>query len=511
MDGEDKKTYDFTSVLNAAQNAFKTLHKRGSYNPKDLTRIKAYKNLVDETSHVINTAISHEVPQKMREYLEKDIHIFSGLKTHAQLTEARSYLMDNGKVRSFESFEHKVTKLNQAYNRDYLEAEYQFAVSSSQSAANWDNLQENTDRYWLEYRTAADDRVRTEHRTLHGICLPKNDPFWQEFYPPNGWRCRCVAVEVLAEDYTKSDSKKSIQKGNAATTQIGKSGKNTLEMFRFNPGTKSCVFPPNHTYTKITGAMDVKNIIKKELEKSNKEITNPFIKKEIKSTKDISDVFDEFSKVYPEYFSRGFKYIKSTTKRNVNGYTYMNGDIYMKTDRLNHIKDALNNIRNNKPTTFDQEDALSTLHHEIWHNANKPGNMRISKDSVKTMELANEFVSRKTLPDFMKKLGGELQNIDLINDRKSTGYNTMVRNYDKIVEWTKVDKLKHLESVQNHLIEGKYDNQMTGLKKFIADNTEFNLKHQTIEKLIMYSKSMTEEQFSTLLKNNENLLVKKVD
>ncbi len=205
----------------------------------------------------------------MREYLKKDIHIFSGLRTHAQLAEARSLLMDNGKVRSYESFEQKVTRLNEAYNRDYLQAEYQFAISSAESAANWNNLQDDTDRYWLEYRTAGDERVRAEHRTLHGICLPKNDPFWQEYYPPNGWRCRCVAVEVLADDYTLSDSKKSIKKGETATTTIGKSGKNTAEMFRFNPGIKSLVFPPKHTYTKVVGAMNVKNIIKKEIEYKN--------------------------------------------------------------------------------------------------------------------------------------------------------------------------------------------------------------------------------------------------
>ena len=261
MDGKEEKTYDFTKVLNAAKKAFKTLHNRGKYKPEDLTKIKAYQNLVNETRNVINTAIPHDVPQKMREYLEKDIHIFSGLKTHAQLTEARSLLMDNGKVRSYESFEQKVTKINEAYNRDYLQAEYQFAVSSAESAANWNNLQDDTDRYWLEYRTAGDERVRAEHRALHGICLPKNDPFWQEYYPPNGWRCRCVAVEVLADDYTLSDSKKSIKKGETATTTIGKSGKNTAEMFRFNPGIEKKVFPSKNTYSKVVGADKVKNII----------------------------------------------------------------------------------------------------------------------------------------------------------------------------------------------------------------------------------------------------------
>ncbi|MGV0919734.1 phage head morphogenesis protein [Empedobacter falsenii] len=300
MDGENEKTYDFTNVLNAAQKAFKTLHKRGSYKPEDLTRIKAYKNLIDETRNVINTAIPHDVPQKMREYLEKDVHIFSGLKTHAQLTEARSLLMDNGKVRSYESFEQKVIRLNEAYNRDYLQAEYQFAVTSSQSAANWENLQDNTDRYWLEYRTAGDERVRAEHRALHGICLPKNDPFWKLYYPPNGWRCRCVAVEVLADDYTLSDSAKSIKKGETATTTIGKSGKNTAEMFRFNPGIEKQVFPSKNTYEKVVGADKVIKNIEKQNEKFVPKIINKYEEKI--GVKINRDFFSNLEKETPLHF-----------------------------------------------------------------------------------------------------------------------------------------------------------------------------------------------------------------
>jgi len=89
---------------------------------------------------------------------------------------------------------------------------------------------------------------------LAGICLPKDDAFWTEYYPPNGWRCRCTAVEVLARENTKSNPETAKKAGEAATTQIGKSGKNKLEMFRFNPGQEKKVFPPNNTYTQVVGA-----------------------------------------------------------------------------------------------------------------------------------------------------------------------------------------------------------------------------------------------------------------
>ena len=268
-----KKPLDLTKV---AKKAFDQLHKKGTYKPEDLTKYKAYRELITATSEVFNTAIPHEVPEEMRAYLERDVFVFSGLKTHTQLTEARSKLKDEqGNIRPYYQFEQEILGLNNTYNRNYLEAEYQFAVQSAQSAANWANLQEDTSRYWLEYRTAGDERVRQSHAALAGICLPKDDAFWTEYYPPNGWRCRCTAVEVLARENTKSNPETAKKAGEEATTQIGKSGKNKLEMFRFNPGQEKKVFPPNNTYTKVVGATVVVTALA-EITKKSEQVRTTF-------------------------------------------------------------------------------------------------------------------------------------------------------------------------------------------------------------------------------------------
>ncbi len=47
------------------------------------------------------------------------------------------------------------------------------------------------------YVTAGDERVRPEHEALDGATLPKDHPFWQQNFPPNGWSCRCQAIEVF--------------------------------------------------------------------------------------------------------------------------------------------------------------------------------------------------------------------------------------------------------------------------------------------------------------------------
>lgn len=264
-------------LLNITQKAFDVLYSRKSYKPDDLMNVPEFRAVVEHTAEIFSSAVPHEVPQEMRDYLEKDVFIFSGLKTHTQLTEARSYLKDeSGNIVPYDRFEQKILKLNEQYNRHYLEAEYQFAVHSAQSAANWANLQENTSRYWLEYRTAGDERVRTNHAVLNGICLPKDDDFWTEYYPPNGWRCRCVAVEVLARENTLSDSKKAKELGEKATTHIAPNGKNKLQMFRFNPGAEKKVFPPNNAYNKVAGAKDVKETLKEKVRNENIEDTSKY-------------------------------------------------------------------------------------------------------------------------------------------------------------------------------------------------------------------------------------------
>lgn len=249
-------------LLKAVETAFKQLHKIGKYKPEDVAGTDAYKNLVIETSAIFESGISdNKIPEAMLKALKEDVFVFSALKTHAQLSEASKLLLDDkGVVKSFALFSNDVSKIKENYNQHYLEAEYQFAVSSAQSAGNWATVSEDYD---LQYRTAGDSHVRDSHDKLRDTTLPNDDAFWLSYYPPNGWRCRCTAVQVRKGKYEVSDSKKAITEGDKATTQIDKNGKNKLEIFRFNPGVQKVVFPPSHPYAAVQGSKKVKELISK--------------------------------------------------------------------------------------------------------------------------------------------------------------------------------------------------------------------------------------------------------
>lgn len=58
-----------------------------------------------------------------------------------------------------------------------------------------------------EYSAVGDDRTRDSHMALDGTTLPKDDPFWKKFWPPNGYNCRCVAIPIFADEAPETEPK----------------------------------------------------------------------------------------------------------------------------------------------------------------------------------------------------------------------------------------------------------------------------------------------------------------
>lgn len=157
-------------------------------------------DMVRETYRIIRKAMDkgvadNVIPAAMARKLDNSAFLFSGFKTAQELKEASLLLREkDGTVKGFSRFLTDIRRIDANYNVRYLEAEYNFAVSSAQMAASWAEVSQDGDRYDLQYRTAGDDHVREEHRALNGVTLPPSNDFWRYYYPPNGWNCRCTAV-----------------------------------------------------------------------------------------------------------------------------------------------------------------------------------------------------------------------------------------------------------------------------------------------------------------------------
>ena len=69
--------------------------------------------------------------------------------------------------------------------------------------------------YWM-YVAVKDNGTRPSHRALDGVVRRYDDPFWDEWYPPNGFNCRCKVIPLSAEAAARRGVK--IQSGDLPRT-----------------------------------------------------------------------------------------------------------------------------------------------------------------------------------------------------------------------------------------------------------------------------------------------------
>ena len=216
----------------------------------EILKDKEVLDFIDTHASILDSTFEKvKMSDTMRSSLQQSNWVFSGMKTFHELKEAFPSLLDeNGEKKPFERFLKDVQRVDETYNRNYLRAEYNFVSTSAEMAARWEEFEKDGDRYFLQYRTVGDDRVRKEHMALDATTLPVEHPFWDTHYPPNGWNCRCNVVQVRKSRYPATSEEELIERKKAlAEEQARHKGKS--EMFRFNPGKQRKTFPDYNPYT----------------------------------------------------------------------------------------------------------------------------------------------------------------------------------------------------------------------------------------------------------------------
>lgn len=224
---------------------------------------------------------------------------------------------------------------------------------------------------------------------------------------------------------------------------------------------------------------------------------HPAMKTSYTKDKDVDDTLKRINAEFKteRWFENGDCVLTPTRKSGVNGFTYMDGRISLRPERLEHVKSAMAKIGQGRSNeiTFEEADAMATFWHEITHNRNIPGNMYMTSTQTDVMEMMNEFVARKTLPEFYAKMGcPSTPHPEFINDRGSTGYNRRVIGYDFVIKKLGLDPEQVLKSARKNLFELKYTEQETtaiqalldgGLDKFKGANGK-KLGKAQIKKLV---------------------------
>ena len=73
---------------------------------------------------------------------------------------------------------------------------YRTNMATSYAAGRYAQLQDFP--LWV-YRHSGAEHPRLQHKAWDGLTLPKDHPFWQTHYPPNGWGCGCRVLGARNE------------------------------------------------------------------------------------------------------------------------------------------------------------------------------------------------------------------------------------------------------------------------------------------------------------------------
>jgi len=244
--------------------------------------------------------------------LKYNIAVFSAFKNHSETATIASLLTDKqGRIRPWKDFRNDALKVSEKYNKTWLKAEYNRANRTARTAKDWQRYQSSKKLYPnLRYVATKDERTRDDHMQLDGAIYPINHSFWDTYYPPNDWGCRC-RVEPTADD-------------EVSRTEIA-----MKPDFKNNPGKTARIFTPDHPYFK--GA-------KPEFKQRIKE----FVERNIRTSKDVA-------KQMAKYNAYSSDLVKQHFNPDNGGYVVLN------KGRL--LKSSLNKQEKAK---FKKEVSLST-------------------------------------------------------------------------------------------------------------------------------------------------------
>ena len=84
-----------------------------------------------------------------------------------------------------------------------LKTIYRTNIQTAYMAGRYKEQIDNIEnRPYFQYVAVMDRRTRPSHAQLNGRIFRYDDEFWNSFYPPNGWGCRC-RVRALSETNIK--------------------------------------------------------------------------------------------------------------------------------------------------------------------------------------------------------------------------------------------------------------------------------------------------------------------
>lgn len=191
--------------------------------------------------------------------------VFDAFKCNREIKDVHKLLVnDDGTAKTWEEFRRDAMRVCEKYNQRWLQTEFNQAHAAAKAARKWQDYERNADLYPnLRYIAVQDERTRHSHAELHGYVIPIDHPFWNKYYPPNDWNCRCSVQPT--------DDPVRMPPGVPVVP----------EMFQTNVGKTAQIFDLSHPY--------YKGMTEKEIDR-----LYAFVRQNISPAEDIRKSWDEY-------------------------------------------------------------------------------------------------------------------------------------------------------------------------------------------------------------------------
>jgi SPP1 gp7 family putative phage head morphogenesis protein len=293
------------------------------------------------------TTVGYNTPDTLAyQLMEYNLFEFSASKTEARLAAMTELLIDKEKrnIRSFDDFKKLADEKTSQFNNEWLLTEYNLSVAVGQNSAAYHRFIAEKDEFpFVEYQTAGDSKVRSQHAKLEGKIFNLNDREAMRLWPPNGYGCRCEMLQTNKRPKNVTSGKQALEQMYDADPKWSKS------QFAINRADLKQVFTKEQFYSNIKGlpkklnkmTFDKYNLPKWDAFKSDLNTLN------LDSSITADNVSELFKKDkagdfmgFKDYFGRKLVLTKSNFDKHTKGF-------YVNKQEIRHqlfpnIKDILN-------------------------------------------------------------------------------------------------------------------------------------------------------------------------
>lgn len=178
--------------------------------------------------------------------LRGNVYMFGAAKTFTQVMDIGGMMYEGNELIEFSKFKKAALERFKTYNKTYLETEYTTAITSANSAQNWEYAVENI-KLFPRFKSVAivDSNTTIECFRMNGVIADVKDNIWNHNTPPRHWKCRCYLELLDKTDEQTSTSE--TKKRNIAE----RNDKDMQEIFKMNPGRQKLIFSDKHPYFQI--------------------------------------------------------------------------------------------------------------------------------------------------------------------------------------------------------------------------------------------------------------------